>query len=62
MGERVGERKRTSEKERKKERDLWNGEDNRDTDILIDDVAAFHSFTPQPDPMFILCIIVLLYI
>ena len=65
MGERVGERKRTSEKERKKEReerDLWNGEDNKDTDILIDDVATFHSFTPQPDPMFILCIIVLLYI
>ena len=45
MGERVGERKRTSEKERKKERkerDLWNEEDNRDNDILIDDVAAFH--------------------
>ena len=34
MGERARERKRTSEKERKKEReerDLWNGEDKTDS-------------------------------
>ena len=36
MGERAGVRKRTSEKERKKkrerrERDLWNGEDKRES-------------------------------
>ena len=38
MGERAGVRKRTSEKEKKKrereERDMWNREDKRDTDIF----------------------------